>query len=227
VVREGRGGPVGAPERLDFVSEGDRLVAELPLHAFADHHGTLLLSVRFAWAPGREHEDGLRIFSTPADRIPGRFARLHDTLHEGGLRIGVDVDLHQAGFYRFDANVYGPDGEPVAFASFKGELASGRQTVPLDVWGKVLRDAGVPGPYRIDQVRGYRFLDGQHPDREHLLDLPAGGTTAAYGLDAFRDEPHVSEHERHMARLMEEDLARGLAVPVPPLPGDAGAEPPP
>jgi hypothetical protein len=226
VVREGRAGPVGEAAPLDFAPEGDRLVADLPLHSFADHHGALVLSVRFAWAPGREHEDALRIFSTPADRVPGRFSRIHDSLHEGNLRIGVDVDLDQAGFYRFDANVYGPDGEPVAFATFKGELARGGQTVPLDVYGKVLRDAGVPGPYTIGEVRGYRFLDGQFPDREQLADLPDRGTTAGYPLEAFTDAPHVSAHELHMVELMREDLARGIPLPVPPLPGTPEAAAP-
>lgn len=223
-VREGRSGPVGEPYALTFRPEGDRLVTELPLHRFADHHGAIVLTVRFAWAPGREHADALRIFSTPADRIPGRFAGIRDTLHEGSLRVGVDVDLDQAGFYRFDANVYGADGEPLAFASFKGELAPGAQTVPLDVYGKILRDAGVPGPYAIGEVRGYRFLDGRFPDREELPLLPVRAETAPYPLEAFTDVPYVDAHELHMVELMREDLARGVAVVVPPLPG--GTEPP-
>jgi hypothetical protein len=220
-VREGRGGPVGDPVALHFSAEGDRLVAELPLHLFADHHGALVLSVAFEWAPGRVHEDALRIFSTPADHIPGRLSRIRTGLHEGNLRIGVDVDLDRAGFYRVDANVYGADGEPVAFALFKGELEPGPQTVPLDVYGLVLHDAGVPGPYTVTDVRGYHFLDGQYPDREDLPSLPAQATTAAYPLDAFTDAPHVSAHELHMVDLMLEDLARGLPLAVPALPGES------
>ncbi|MEB2345368.1 MAG: hypothetical protein OZ948_11565 [Deltaproteobacteria bacterium] len=224
-VREGRSGPVGEPYPLVFRPEGDRLVTELPLHRFADHHGAILLTVRFAWAPGREHEDALRIFSTPADRIPGRFASVHDSLYEGSLRIGVGIDLDQAGFYRFDANVYGADGEPLAFASFKGELAPGAQTVPLDVYGKILRDAGVPGPYTIGEVRGYRFLDGRFPDREELLLLPGRHKTRRYPLDVFTNASHVDAHELHMVELMREDLARGVAVVVPPRPGGTEAPP--
>jgi hypothetical protein len=220
-VREGRAGPVGDPLALGFAPAGDGLAADLPLHLFADHHGSIGITVRFAWAPGREHEDTLRVFSTPSDRIPGRFARIHDSLHDGGLRVGVDVDLDQGGFYRFDANVYSADGEPLAFATFKGELAPGAQTVPLDVYGKVLRDAGVPGPYTIGEVRGYRFLDGQFPDREELAALPDRATTAAHPLSAFTDAPHVGEHELQMVELMRDDLERGLPLLVPPLPGEA------
>jgi hypothetical protein len=226
-VREGRAGPVGDRVALDFAPDGDRLAADLPLHLFADHHGSIGLSVRFAWAPGREHEDMLRIFSTPSDHVPGRFAGLRDSLRDGGLRVGVEVDIDQAGFYRFDANVYGADGEPLAFATFKGDLAPGAQTVPLDVYGKVLRDAGVPGPYTFGEVRGYRFLDGQFPDREEIAPLPARATTAAYPLEAFTDTPHVSAHELHMVELMRDDLARGIALVVPPLPGEAEAAAPP
>jgi len=137
------------------------------------------------------------------------------------------VDLDQGGFYRFDANVYGADGEPLAFATFKGDLAPGAQTVPLDVYGKVLRDAGVPGPYTIGEVRGYRFLDGQFPDREELAALPASATTAAYPLEAFTDVPHVSAHELHMVELMRDDLERGIPLAVPPLPGEGETAAPP
>lgn len=234
-VREGRSGPVGDPVPLLFREERGRLAADLPLHLFADHHGSLLLSVAFEWAPGRVHEDALRIFSTPADRIPGRVSGVRTSLHEGDLRIGVEVALERAGFYRIDANVYGADGEPVAFALFKGELEAGPQTVPLDVYGLVLRDAGVPGPYTVAEVRGYQFLDGQYPDHADLPGLPASTLTAAYPLEVFRDVPHVSAHELHMVDLMLDDLARGipLAVPAPagegapastaPLPGSAPA----
>lgn len=227
VVREGRGGPIGAPEPLEFREERDRLVADLPLHRFADHHGSLILSVAFEWMPGRVHQDELRIFSTPTDRIPGRFSGIETALHEGDLRVGVAVELDQPGFYRLDANLYGPDGEPVAFAVFKGELEPGAQTVALDVYGLVLRDAGVPGPYTVGEVRGYRFLDGQYPDHEDLPSLPDRATTAAYPLDAFTDAPHVSEHELHMVELMLDDLARGIPLAVPALPGEGAPAPEP
>jgi hypothetical protein len=217
-VREGAAGPEGARERLDFRRDGADLVADLPLHRFADHHGSIVLEVRFEYARGRFHDDALRLFYTPADRIPARITgAARDSLEDGSLVVPLGVEVAQAGFYRFDANVYGPDGEPVAYAAWKGELAPGAQEIDLEVYGKVLRDAGVPGPYSVEQIRGYRFLDGQWPDRENLLDLPGALTTGSYPLDAFTDARHDSEHELALAGMLLEDVANGIGVAPPPM----------
>ncbi|RIL01421.1 MAG: hypothetical protein DCC71_17675 [Proteobacteria bacterium] len=222
-TREGAGGAEGAPEPVDFHRNGDRLVADVALARFADHFGPIVLAVRFEYEPGRFHDDQLRIQSTPAGHVPGRVAGASDRVENGSLVLDVAAELSVGGFYRFDANVYGPSGDPVAFATFKGELPAGAQSVPLEVWGKVLRDAGVPGPYTIGEVRGYRFLDGQYPDRELLPEVPARFETKPWPLDAFRDEQHVSPHELQMAELMLDDLEQGRPLFEPPPAQDAVA----
>ena len=219
-TREGADGPVGAAETLTFTRDGDRLVADLPLARFADHFGPILLAVRFEYERGRFHEDTLRIQSTPASHVPGRIAEMGDRVSNGSLVLDVDADLSVGGFYRFDANVYDANGNPVAFATWKGDLAAGRQTIPLEVWGKVLRDAGVPGPYTIGQIRGYRFLDGQYPDREMLPTIDATHTTSAWPLDAFTDASYVDDNELHMAELMLDDIDAGRPIFEPPPAAD-------
>jgi hypothetical protein len=219
-TREDGSGLVGAPQALGFELDGDRHVADLSLAPFADHFGPIELAVRFEYAEDREHEDRIRIFSTPADHVPGAVTAASDRVTDGSLYVDVAADLRSGGFYRFDANLYGPNGEPVAFLSWKGELAAGAQTIPLEVWGKLLRDAGVPGPYQVGEIRGYRFLDGQYPDREMLPPFPARYTTKAWPLDAFSDAAHVSEHELHMAELMLDDLEQGRELLAPPAAGD-------
>jgi hypothetical protein len=222
-TREGASGPVGTPEPLAFTREGDRLAADLPLARFADHFGPIVLAVRFEYEPGRFHEDQLRIQSTPLSHVPGAVAEMEDRVSNGNLVLDVGADLRVGGFYRFDANVYDANGNPVAFATWKGELAAGQQSIPLEVWGKVLRDAGVPGPYTIGEIRGYRFLDGQYPDRETLPSVDATHTTSAWPLEVFRDAEHVSEHELHVAELMLDDLEAGRALVVPPVAADTVA----
>lgn len=219
-VREGRSGPVGDAYPLIFHADGDVLVAELALDAFRDHHGPIAVSVRFGYADRSVHEDTLRLFYTPESRIPGRLLGLTDTLREGSLVLGLDAELREPGFYRFDANLYDASGAPVAFASFKGELPAGRTSVPLEVYGKVLADAGVPGPYTVSEIRGYRFLDGGYPDREELRWLPGAFTTGSHAVGAFTTAPHTSEHELQMVALMLEDLAQGRELPVPGLPAE-------
>ncbi len=229
-VAEGRDGPSKDARTLAFVWQGDRLVADLPLTRFPEHHGPILLTVRFEHEPGRSHEDSIRIFNTPVRRIPARFTgRLRDSLREGHLLVEVELRVEAAGFYRLDANLRDAGGAPVAFATFKGELERGTRFVPLEVWGRVLRDAGIPGPYTVSEVRGYRFLEGSYPDRELIPDAALRHVTGSHALADLSDEPFTSEHQETMVRLMLEDLERGISLDVPglPAPGEApGSRPP-
>jgi hypothetical protein len=197
---------------------------------FADHHGPILLRVVHEYARGRTHEETLRLFLTPNDRIPATLTgEVSDFTSAGSLVVEIGVDVQDPGFFRFDANLLGPSGEPVAFAVFKGELAAGRGAVPLEVYGKVLRDAGVHGPWTVSEIRGYRFLEAAYPDRERLPDSDLRHVTGDHPLDAFTDADHVDEHELHVVSLMLEDVERGIGLEVPglPQPGEVpGPRPP-
>jgi hypothetical protein len=225
---EGDAGPEGPAVPLDFRWESDRFVTDLPLSRFADHHGPIVLEVLYEWAPGATQEESLRLFHTPTARIPARFTDdFQDSLSDGSLLLEVGIEVELPGFYRVDANLYDAAGRPVAFAVFKGELDRGDRAVPLEVYGKVLRDAGEPGPWTLRQVRGYRFLDGEFPDREIVPEHPGSWQTGGHSLDGFVDAPHVSDHERHVVQLMLDDLARGISVEFPALPEPGPGAPPP
>lgn len=221
---EGRGGLLPASERLDFAPEDGELVADLALsRTFADHHGPILLSVRFEWETGKSQDDAIRIFTTPAGRVPAKLTGdFRDSLRGGSLLVEAGIEVFAPGFYRFDANAFDAQGRPVAFASFKGELEKTDRWVPFEFFGKVLRDAGAEGPLTIRHVRGYRFLDGGFPDRERLRDQALVWTTGSYSAAAFSEEPYTSEHQEHMVELMLEDVAAGRSLDLPPL---AGGEP--
>jgi len=230
-IREGRGGLEGQPVPFEFSEHGDEQRAAIPLQrSFDDHHGPILLWVQLQYAPGRVHSEELRIFYTPESRIPGRLTGLvSDTLVEGNLVLQAGIEVFEPGFYRIDANLYDAAAQPVAFATFKGDLDAGSGVVPLEVYGKVLHDAGIPGPFTVRQIRGYRFLEGRYPDREQLP--PSGGehVTRAWPVSAFGDEAWVDEHELHVVELMLEDLERGIALDLPglPAPGEQpGPRPP-
>jgi hypothetical protein len=228
VVREGRAGAEGEPLAVEFRETRERWETTLPIDdpQLAEHHGHLVLRARFEYEPGRFHEDTLRFFHTPEGLVPARFdGRFLDYVRDGNLRVEVGVDVLHPGFYRFDANFYDATGAPVAFASFKGELAQGPTSVPLEVFGKVLRDAAAPGPYRIGELRGYRFLDGGFPDHETIPGPGPSWVVNAYDLGEFEDTPWDSEHKRRVVELMLEDEARGIALDVPELAGAPPATP--
>ena len=145
---------------------------------------------------------------------------------DGSVRVEAGLEVLRPGFFRFDANLYGAGEQPVGYALFKGELAAGPSEVPLVFYGKVLRDAGVTGPFTLGELRGYRFLEGAYPDRERLPDDPQRHPLGDLPLASLTDAAHVSAHELRMVELMMEDLARGISLEAPPPPGpDPAAAP--
>ncbi len=215
---ERRGQPGGESADLGLQSDGRRWSSILDLgQVFPDHHGTILLEVAFE-VEGEIHAEAIRIFSTPLDRIPAELTgSFRDTVHDGSLRVEVGVDVVEPGFFRFDANLYDRNGEPVAFAVFKGDLEPGENWLPLDFFGKILRDRGAMGPYTVQQIRGYRFLEGQTPDRERLVDDPVSHQTSPYEPAAFSDAVYTSDHKERMVELMLEDVAAGRTLDLPDL----------
>lgn len=216
-TREGRAGLEGRRTILDFRPDAGGYLATLDPARFADHHGPLLVDAQIEYEPGLVHEESLRLFLTPEGRIPARFTGdVDDALVNGHLRIDVGVDVEQSGQYRIDANLYDRAGRPVSFAAFKGRLDRSDRTVPIEFFGRVLRDVGANGPYTVGEIRGYRFLDGDYPDRERIPDLPGRHRTGNYALSDFSAEEFMSPHKQRMVALLMEDVERGIAIEPPP-----------
>ena len=220
---EERGQPTGALVDLGLQPDGALWSSALDLaEVFPEHHGTILLEVAFEVEGKDIHGEAIRIFSTPANQVPARLTgQFLDYVHEGSLMVKAGVDVFKPGFFRFDANLYDKDGNPVATSVFKGDLFVGEQWVPLEFFGKVLSDQGARGPYSVEQIRGYRFLDGQTPDRERLADDPAIHRTAPYEAAVFSDAVYTSEHKERMIKLMLEDLEAGIRLDTP-VPAEKG-----
>ncbi len=184
---------------------------------FPHHHGTILLEVAFEEGGEIYHEE-IRIFTTPVDLIPADFrGEFRESVRNGSLLVELGVDVRTPGFFRFDANLYDRNGKPVAFAAFKGDLAPGENWLPLEFFGKVLRDQGAMGPYSVEQIRGYRFLEGQTPDRENLSFNSPTHQTSPYDAFIFSDAVYTSEHKERMVHLMLEDIGAGRTLDVPPI----------
>ena len=216
-VREGRDGSEGNAMPIRFHRESEGLIAELDSARFADHHGPILVKARIEYERGAFYDESLRFFYTPANRVPARFTgQFRDSLRNGSLEVGVELDIDQPGFYRVDANLYDASGKPISFAAFKGNLDSGKRYVPIQFFGRVLRDANASGPYRVDQIRGYRFLESEYPDRERLPDYAGHHQTARYSAQQFSTDEYDSEHKRRMLALLLEDVARGISIDRPP-----------
>lgn len=225
-TREGRAGLVGNRMPLRFLPEGAGYRAVLDPARFADHHGPIVVDTRIEYARGVFHDETLRLFLTPEGRIPARFSgEVDDAVVDGNLRIEVGIDVDQPGEYRIYANLYDGRGTPLAFSGFKGELDRGDDTAPIEFFGRLLRDLGARGPYRVGEIRGYRFIDGEYPDRERIPDLPGRHPTGDYRLTAFSPDEFMNAHKARMIELLMEDAARGIAIDPPPVPTPGAADP--
>lgn len=220
---EGRSGTVGGSVPLALRPRGGARVGDLDLAThFAEHHGFVVLGVRYAVADVVQQEERIRIFVTPTRAIPAEFTgNFRAEVRGGNLEIEAGIDVFEPGFYRVDAHLYGPHDAPIAWAAYKGELGRSDGTVPLKFFGKILRDLGSEGPYEVRQLRGYLFRDGEFPDRIHLRDYAGSFRAPQFALSEFSEAEWDDPHRRRMVELMLQDHAAGIALDTPPPPADA------
>jgi len=152
--------------------------------------GTYTIDVAFRGPSGAEYHAQLALAFTPKADVPARFTgKLTDRVDKGSLVVAAALDVVDAGEYIIDANLFDAAGKPIARANFRGELAKGSQTVDLVFYGKIIRDHGVPGPFVVLNLRGYRTRPGEQPNRADMAAHPDDYKTRAYALDVFTSEP--------------------------------------
>lgn len=139
-----------------------------------------------------------------AAAAPARFTgKVSERLADGSLYVDVEIDVAKAGRYRIFANLEG-DGGLLAYAKEDRDLPTGRQTVPLLFFGKILRDAGVQGPLVVTNLRGLRFDFERDPGgmtHQPLQPIARAYETARYQPSDFSPDEWESEYKRE--RLVE------------------------
>jgi hypothetical protein len=85
----------------------------------------------------------------PRARLTGRWS---DSVRNGHLALEAELEVEEPGLFTLMGQVFGPRLEPLAWVKQTEKLGAGRRTMTLEVFGKVLHDAGVDGPYRVRQV---------------------------------------------------------------------------
>jgi hypothetical protein len=85
----------------------------------------------------------------PRAKLTGRWK---DSVRNGSLALEAELEVEEPGLFTLMAQVFGPHLEPIAWVKQTEKLGSGRGTLTLEVFGKVLHDMGVDGPYRVRQV---------------------------------------------------------------------------
>ncbi|MET0402474.1 MAG: choice-of-anchor X domain-containing protein, partial [Cystobacter sp.] len=85
----------------------------------------------------------------PRARLTGHWS---DSVREGHLVLEAGLQVDEPGRFTLMAQVFGPHLEPLAWVKQTQTLEAGRRAMTLEVFGKLLRDQGIDGPYRVRQV---------------------------------------------------------------------------
>jgi hypothetical protein len=134
----------------------------------------------------------------PRARLTGRWS---DYARRGHLYLEAELEVEEAGLFTLMAQVLGPNLEPLAWVKQTETLPKGRGRITLEVFGKVLHEAGVDGPYRVRQVLLSR-------DRENSSDYDPGETVEeAHRTRAYRASEFSSEAYQPPPRVVEEVTA--------------------
>jgi hypothetical protein len=142
-----------------------------------------------------------------APPAPARFTgKATDALEQGSLVVTVELEVERAGRYRVFANLE-HSGELMAYAKEDLQLDVGIQQVPLLFFGKILRDAGLNGPFQVTQLRGQRFNlepGSQGPLNEPLRILAQAHETSSYRASEFSSKEWTSPYkDERIAELTE------------------------
>lgn len=124
-----------------------------------------------------------------------------DALQDGSLEFVLAADVLQPGRYVITGRVDDATGKPLALVTFNNELGAGTQQVPLQVYGRLVRDARPAFPLTLHDVEGFLLKPDAYPDRAAMPALDgAVATSRKYALAQFTDATFASdETQRYLA----------------------------
>ncbi|KFE68304.1 hypothetical protein [Hyalangium minutum] len=112
-----------------------------------------------------------------------------DFIRQGHLDLEAEVEVEEAGKFTLMAQIFGPNQQPIAWVRQTDELLAGRGHITLEVFGKVLHDAGIDGPYRVRQVLLTRN-DENSSQYDPGVPIEEAHQTKAYRASEFSAEPY-------------------------------------
>jgi hypothetical protein len=108
------------------------------------------------------------------------------------------------GRYLVRARVEDADGRRFAYLSDSAVLGVGAEEIRLQLFGKVVTDAGARAPFRLRDIEGFRLDEDTYPDREVMPGRDGVVyTTRVYDTGAFSPADWESEAKDRRVRLLE------------------------
>jgi hypothetical protein len=123
----------------------------------------------------------------PRAHLTGRW---RDERKDGHLLLAAELVVDDPGLFTVMAQLVGPAREPIALTRGMAQLPRGTHWLPLRVWGKALRDAGVDGPYEVRNVLLRRDMN-ERGDYDPGPTILSAYRTHAYRAADFTDEAYV------------------------------------
>ena len=137
-----------------------------------------------------------------APQVPATWSGpVRDTLQDGSLDFILAATVNQPGRYVITGRVDDATGKPFALVTFNNELGAGAQQVPLQVYGRLVRDQKPAFPLTLHDVEGFLLRPDAYPDRALMpaRDGPVA-TSRKYSLAQFTDAAWSSdETQRYLA----------------------------
>ena len=134
---------------------------------------------------------------------------VRDTLQDGSLDFLLAVDVNQPGRYVVTGRVDDATGRPLALVTFNDELGAGAQQVPLQVYGRLVRDQKPVFPLVLHDVEGFLLRPDAYPDRALMpaRDGPVA-TSRKYVLAQFTDAHWSSDETQRYLAEYGKDVAQ-------------------
>ncbi len=179
-------------------------------NAAVDESGRYGIRVVFE-DPGGVKTTGLAsLLYTAESSVPARFTgKFQEKVEQGSLLVLPELDVKKPGSYVVRANLFAPDGTPIAHSRFEGELQQGKRSVELLFFGKVFHDKAASGPYSLRGLYGYRSVPGNSPNREMMVEYKEAYETRRYGIAAFSASPWQSPEKAATIRRYEKLIEGG------------------
>ena len=128
---------------------------------------------------------------------PARFTgRVWESVENGSIVLRLELDVLEAGEYRFLGRLYDSERRPVALMSDSPRLEPGKHQVRLVGFGALLRERGSRAPFELRDVEGSLVQAGGSPDRRAIEPWLGPHRTRKYAADAFSTAPYELDGSR-------------------------------
>ncbi len=207
----GKAAPLAPVVTQPFVDDGTDGVYTGRLDPMAEGFGNFAGTIRTDQVVQSGDQQGYVAFDVVySPQLPATWTgAARDVVQDGSLDFVLGANVVQPGRYVITGRVDDATGKPLALVTFNNELGAGAQQVPLQVCGRLVRDANAVFPLVLHDVEGFLLKLDAYPDRAAMpaLDGPVA-TSRKYALGVFSDATFSSDETQRYLAEYGKDVAQ-------------------